>query len=219
MKSVNLAPLVMLFITLFSYITAHPTTDSTAVQSANTNLPVRDLQPVTTQDILNLASDLFAVQLAGTKSQLQQLTELCVKFDPTRLQAQGYNISAIHNIFCEAGWATFLNGGGYNVIPSSYTRDTAINLSSYIWIFQAVGALKNNKGRLKQLCELIDVESSFNVGHNGTLVKISICDAADGIGLPSVPSLPVPFQDVRKSLQEGKPNATALNPKTWTTKH
>ncbi len=64
MKSVNLAPLVLLFITLFSYITAHPTTDSTGVQSANTNLLVRDLQPVTTQDILNLASDLFGKSIS-----------------------------------------------------------------------------------------------------------------------------------------------------------
>lgn len=121
-------------------------------------------------------------------------------FDDTRLAAQGYNVTAIHNIFCEAGWYTFLNG--YHPPEDSYVQSTTIQFSSYLWIFQAVGALKNDPGRLKQLCESIDVPSSYSVGHNGTLVKTAICDAANGVALPEVNLLPVPFQDLRKSLDK-----------------
>ncbi|KAL8802648.1 MAG: hypothetical protein Q9182_003664 [Xanthomendoza sp. 2 TL-2023] len=172
---------------------------SSAVGLVNTPVPVPDLQPVSNQDIINLASDVFAIQLAGSKSTWGQLNELCTHFDPSRLVGQGYNESRIHTIFCEATDATARNE--YNVLSDDYIQVTAIKYSSYLWIFQAVGALKNNKNRLKQLCKFIDVGSSFEAGLEGGLVRNTICDAAKGIALPAVTSLPVPFAEFKRRIQ------------------
>ncbi|KAL8694193.1 MAG: hypothetical protein Q9224_003617, partial [Gallowayella concinna] len=62
-----------------------------------------------------------------------------------------------------------------------------VEYSTWIWIYQAIGVVKNSPRRLQKLCELIDVAGSFNVGQNGTLVKTTICNAAKGVALPAVP--------------------------------
>ncbi|KAL8810676.1 MAG: hypothetical protein Q9200_002388 [Gallowayella weberi] len=199
MKSLSLTPVLLVFVNLASCITNFQNANSSAVGSVNNPVPVPELEPVSSQDILNLASDVFAIQIVGSKSTWGQLNKLCTHFNPTRLVGQGYNESRIHNIFCEATDATARNE--YNVPSSDYIQVTATKYSSYIWIFQAVGALKNDRARLKQLCESIDVGSLFEAGQEGGLVKNTICDAANGIALPKVPSLPVPFAEFKRLIQ------------------
>lgn len=120
-------------------------------------------------------------------------------FDPTRLHYQGYNITILHEIFCEAGWATFIGGNDSYVPDTPLIQALTTTFSTYIWIFQAVSAMNNDPYRLKQLCGLIILEPSFNVGLNATLVQDSICGAGEGKVLPKVLELPVPFEDLRKS--------------------
>ncbi|KAL8679397.1 MAG: hypothetical protein Q9224_007038, partial [Gallowayella concinna] len=128
-------------------------------------------------------------------------------FDPTRLVSQGYNSSRIHNIFCEAADATARNE--YNTLANDYVQVTGIHYSTYIWIFQAVGALKSDKSRLKQLCKSIDVGSSYEAGLEGGLVKNTICDAANGVPLPKVTSLPVPFAEYKRHIEGPSDGAAA----------
>ncbi|KAI4232619.1 MAG: hypothetical protein LQ349_004892 [Xanthoria aureola] len=211
-----LSPLVLGVVTMSSGITATPVTGSATSSLANTNLVERALEPVVIQDILNLASDLFAIQLVGAQSRLDQLTNLCVNFDPTPLISQGYNFTLIHNIFCEAGWATFLTGPAYTVPSNAYIQSLTTTFSSYIWIFQAVGALANDPRRLSQLCRLIDPPSSAAVGQNATLVKDTVCKAAAGEPLPRVLELPVPFEALRRSRQgNGNGTVKAVSNMAW----
>ncbi|KAI4260337.1 MAG: hypothetical protein L6R42_004092 [Xanthoria sp. 1 TBL-2021] len=183
-----------------SGITATPVTGSATEGLAKTDLVERAFEPVVFQDILNLASDLFAIQLVGAQSRLEQLTNLCVNFDPTPIISEGYNFTLIHNIFCEAGWATFLKGR-FDVPDTPTIQALTTTFSSYIWIFQAIGATGNDAHRLSQLCDLINPPSSAAVGHNATLVKNTICGVANGASLPKVLELPVPFEDLRRQRQ------------------
>ncbi|KAL8715603.1 MAG: hypothetical protein Q9220_000939 [cf. Caloplaca sp. 1 TL-2023] len=137
-------------------------------------------------DTLNLASDTFAIQLVGAQSNLRGLESLCSTFDPTRLHASGYNVSSIHRIFCQAAFVTAQRGGGSAVPEFSEVQALTMEYSSYLWIFQALGTLKGDEGSLKGLCESIDEGSAFIMGLNGTLVKNTVCGAANGDSLPSV---------------------------------
>ncbi|KAL8748575.1 MAG: hypothetical protein Q9199_008156, partial [Rusavskia elegans] len=74
----TLSPLVLGFVTMSSGIIATPVTGSATEGLAKTDLIERAFEPVVFQDILNLASDLFAIQLVGAQSRLEQLTKLCV---------------------------------------------------------------------------------------------------------------------------------------------
>ncbi|KAL8779963.1 MAG: hypothetical protein Q9213_006688 [Squamulea squamosa] len=134
-------------------------------------------------------------------------------WDPTVFDKQGYNITALFNIFCEAaGASTNKNRDIYGGDAPSleYIKNQTVTYSSYIWIYQAVGTLKGDQQRLKQLCELIDEAASFSVGQDGTLVKNSICNAANGVGLPPANELPVPFQDLRKYVESHNGTATGF---------
>ncbi|KAL9019888.1 MAG: hypothetical protein Q9185_002830 [Variospora sp. 1 TL-2023] len=147
----------------------------------------------TQADILNLATDTFvilakrpapAVQLVGAQTTPDAIKSLCTDFDLSRLRASGYNTTSLTSIFCEAS----------NVAPPLPTTEQLRALtqqySSYIWIFQAAGALKGDPNRLKLLCYLIDIGGSFNIGQNGTLVKEQICNLGNGGELPVVVPLP-----------------------------
>ncbi|KAL8649487.1 MAG: hypothetical protein Q9226_005560 [Calogaya cf. arnoldii] len=199
----NLAPLVLVFTTLSSCITATPVTGAATEWLAKPDLAKRAAEPVALQDILNLASDLFAIQTVGSKSSIEQLDQLCFRFDPTLLAYQGYNIPLMHKIFCEAAWALYICGNNTDDCLSS--RDAiqtlTVTFASYIWIFQAVGALSNtanNTASVNQLCNNIDTIDALQVGLDGVLVKNTLCKVANGGSLPVVLELPVPFEDVRK---------------------
>ncbi|KAI4139458.1 MAG: hypothetical protein L6R39_006277 [Caloplaca ligustica] len=166
--SFGVSHVVLLFITLLSGATA-----STVVARAG---------PPTNADILNLATDTFAVQLVGAQTTPEGVKSLCTDFDLSSLTAGGYNATSLKEIFCQA------SSGLTPTLPSqSQIRALTIEYSSWIWIFQAVGALKNDKRRLRVLCSLIDVPAAFSVGQEGTLVKDQICDIGNGGELPSVP--------------------------------
>lgn len=161
-------------------------------------------QIVPPRDILELASDLFgkasflnklnlfnalpAVQLVGAKSISDELESYCSNgFDITNLRGLNYDISSIKGIICQAAYRTALAGYGGNVPPLTEVQALTVEYSTWIWIHQAVGVVKNSQRRLRKLCDLIDVAGSFGVGQNGTLVKTTICNAADGVALPEVP--------------------------------
>ncbi|KAL8920433.1 MAG: hypothetical protein Q9172_004480 [Xanthocarpia lactea] len=194
MKSFGLSYIAVLFVT-FSSIKAIPTSDPSTPAPVNASQPTPQL--ATTADILNLASDLLgksclqlfittskthspAVQIVGTQSTPAEIAELCSEFDFSRLLASGYNVTTIENVFCQAA--------SLATIPSlTEIQELTVEYSSWIWIYQAVGALNNDLDLLKQLCESINVASAFSVGQNGTLVKTTICNVANGLGLPEVP--------------------------------
>ncbi|KAL8942328.1 MAG: hypothetical protein Q9216_001710 [Gyalolechia sp. 2 TL-2023] len=121
--------------------------------------------------------------LVGAQTTEAGVAFLCNGLDLSRLQAEGYNVTALKEIFCYAA-----GDQGEHPLPSiEKITANVINYSSWIWIFQAVGALKGDKHRLNLLCHLIDVGSAFSVGQNGTLVKDQICNVGKGGELPVVP--------------------------------
>ncbi|KAL8732214.1 MAG: hypothetical protein Q9166_002962 [cf. Caloplaca sp. 2 TL-2023] len=186
--------LVLLHATVFSCITAIPTTDSSASESAD--LVERFAESGFAGDFLTLSSELFAIQLVSSYVYLQDYENLCEKFDISRLHSLGYNITSMKHIWCQAFTDTYWRGGGIpDIRKGDEIQALTTDYSSWIWIYQAIGALDNDQGRLKQLCESINVTSSFNIGQNGTLVKTTICNAAAGIAVPSVGSIGLPFFD------------------------
>ncbi|KAL8689871.1 MAG: hypothetical protein Q9224_004540 [Gallowayella concinna] len=183
MKCFSLSQLVLLFVSLVSCLATTPATETPVSASAN----VRQPQPrlANTAAILTLATELFGIQLIGAQTNQTSLEHLCGEFDLTRLRASGYNTTILHQMFCQAA--------SHTVALDTFFREIAVltvQYSSYIWIFQAVGALKSDPKRLKQLCNLIDIPGSIREGQNGTLVKNTICNVARGIALPEVQ---VPF--------------------------
>ncbi|KAL8695214.1 MAG: hypothetical protein Q9218_000252 [Villophora microphyllina] len=134
-------------------------------------------------DVLNLASDLWAIQFLGSQNAPIALAVQCPYWDGGRFLAAGYNTTSIHDILCQAN-----NVFAAADLPSiEQVRNLTIQYSSWIWIFQAVGAMQNDRGKLKELCRMIDVPSAFAIGQNGTLVKNTICSVAHGAALPTVP--------------------------------
>ncbi|KAI4233640.1 MAG: hypothetical protein LQ352_008231 [Teloschistes flavicans] len=140
----------------------------------------------TIANILNLSSELLAIQFVGAQTRPGALSGECAYFEGGQLQAEGYNTTAIKNIICQADHVFSTD----NLPSIEQTRNLTIQYSSWIWIFQAIGDLQNDKNRLKKLCSLIDVPSAYAIGQNGTLVKNVICSVANGAPLPTVP-LPV----------------------------
>lgn len=177
----NIIYLVLLFTALSSCIKAVPTTGQSTLETANT-IQARAQVPKNSA-ILNLATDVFAVQLVGTQTTEQGIQSLCNETDLSRLREEGYNTTALKEIFCD----TASNPANRPLPSIAGITSNVINYSSWIWIFQAVGALKGDKHRLNLLCHLIDVESAFSVGQNGTLVKNQICNVGNGGELPVVP--------------------------------
>ncbi|KAL8699469.1 MAG: hypothetical protein Q9201_005996 [Fulgogasparrea decipioides] len=177
----GLSLLLLFYTTLMSCITAIPTIDSSTSVSTDTKQAASDVPTIA--DILNLSSDVLAIQLVGAQVNSYAFLTLCPYFDFTRLQASGYNVTAIRSIFCQASDVFFAKD-----LPSlDEVRDLTVDYSSYIWIFQAVGALKNDKNRIQKLCDLIDVPSASAIGQNGDLVKKTICSVGNGGQLPTVP--------------------------------
>ncbi|KAL9597162.1 MAG: hypothetical protein Q9219_005328 [cf. Caloplaca sp. 3 TL-2023] len=182
----GLSSLLITFTTLLFCVTAVPTIDSTTSHPDNI-IQARAKVP-TEFDTLNLATDLFeslmmikAIQLIGTQTNEQGINSLTT-IDLSRLQAQGYNVTSLRTIFSQAASAW-----REPFPPNEEITARVIKYSSWIWIFQAVGALKGDPHRLNLLCKLIDVPSAFSVGQNGTLVKEQICNVGSGGELPEVP--------------------------------
>ncbi|KAL8848709.1 MAG: hypothetical protein Q9221_006253 [Calogaya cf. arnoldii] len=165
MKSFGILYFGTLFVTLFSCILAIPQA-SLPQQAANIT------------NIASLASDVLAIQIVGAQATDREIGNLCGPFNLTRLRELGYVTYRMQHVFCEAA----------SVVASfpslTEVKRLTMEYSSYVWIYQAVGALNHDKVLIKQLCDSINVASSFEAGHNGTLVKTAICDYANGIELP-----------------------------------
>lgn len=129
-------------------------------------------RPDAIQSVLETASELFAIQIVGSATSLDQLKVLCEAFpsSSSRLQAGHYDISLIQKIICAAA--------GGKVIPSlDEITALTVEVSSEIWIIQAIGAVQGKSG-VKKLCELINVSAASAVGLQGDLVKKDVCAAA-----------------------------------------
>ncbi|KAI4173715.1 MAG: hypothetical protein LQ346_008371 [Caloplaca aetnensis] len=172
---------VILLTIVISCITAIPTGDSIPATLHGT-LEAR--AGPTVADIRNIATTTFAIQLVGAQTTHAGIKSLCEDFDVSRLVTLGYNATILNQVFCEANsrFAPDLPR------PEQVTAYT-IQYSSWIWIYQAVGALKDDQNRLRLLCHLIDVPASFSVGQNGTLVKDQICNVGNGAELPTPPDV------------------------------
>lgn len=111
------------------------------------------------------------------------LSGTCAYFEGGRLAAEGYNTTSIKNIICQADKVFSPND-----MPSiEQIRQNTIQYSSWIWIYQAIGALQNDKNKLLELCLSINVGNSYLIGQNGKLAKSVICSVANGAPLPTVP--------------------------------
>ncbi|KAL8777262.1 MAG: hypothetical protein Q9213_007933 [Squamulea squamosa] len=179
MKSLVLSYFGVLFVTFFTCIVAIPQASPSTTGTVNPSQSIPQLAGPT--EILNLASDLLAIQIVGAQTTPAGIDELCDEFDLSRLQASGYNITTIKTVFCQVASRTA------TIASLTEVQRLTVEYSSWIWIFQAVGALGNDQVLLQQLCKSINVASSFSVGQNGTLVKNTICDVANGNPLPDVP--------------------------------
>ncbi|KAL9580583.1 MAG: hypothetical protein Q9203_006241 [Teloschistes exilis] len=136
----------------------------------------------TIADILNLSSELLAIQIVGALTRPGALSGTCAYFEGGRLAAEGYNTTSIKNIICQADKVFSPND-----LPSiEQIRQNTIQYSSWIWIYQAIGALQNDKNKLLELCLSINVGNSNLIGQNGNLVKSVICSVANGAPQPTV---------------------------------
>ncbi|KAL8997704.1 MAG: hypothetical protein Q9169_003111 [Polycauliona sp. 2 TL-2023] len=206
MKFINLvSPLVLGTFTMSSCVTATPVTGSAIEGLGKTNLQARQGPPlprlpgVTIQDILNLATATFAVQLVGAQSRREQIDGLCNNFDPTLLGASGYNVTLFYSITCEA-LAVFKDAPNWqseNTPSRADVKALTAKFSTYIWIFQAFGAMDNDPARLSQLCNLLTPVAD-QVGLDFNLVQRLLCVGGVGTPLPKVVDLPLPFSDLRQ---------------------
>ncbi|KAL9639837.1 MAG: hypothetical protein Q9204_000943 [Flavoplaca sp. TL-2023a] len=188
MKSFGLLSFGVLFVTSLSGVRAIPQDYSTNPGSVNATQPAPQPLPQP-EDILTLASDLLAVQLVGAQPDQEALQDLANNFPLVRLRASGYDTTRMNSVFSQAASVTAS-------LPSlTEVQRLTVEYSSYIWIYQAVGALNKDKVLIQQLCDSINVAASFAIGHNGTLVKTTICAYANGIELPK-PVAPS-FEDER----------------------
>ncbi|KAL9577746.1 MAG: hypothetical protein Q9212_006167 [Teloschistes hypoglaucus] len=197
--NINLSILLLLFTAFFSYVAAWPRIPEVVASAPNGTTPGTPAPtgstptgptPIgtfpggpTIADILNLSSELLAIQFVGAQTRPGALSGECAYFKGERLQASGYNTTLIKNIICQADKVFSPND-----LPSiEQVRQNTIQYSSWIWIFQAIGALQNDKNKLLELCLSINVANSYLIGHNGNLVKDVICRVANGAPLPTVP--------------------------------
>ena len=129
-----------------------------------------DLTPQTSA-VVDEASMLFAVELAGSLYTEKQFDILCERFNLSTLEAFGINGTLFHNTLCE-------NRGAKAIpIPPIDTSNAVATLSSRIWILQALGAFEGN---YQAACNAFSVDGASATALNGTLAKQVLCDAAVG---------------------------------------
>lgn len=124
--------------------------------------------PGTIETVAQLVSELVSVQIVGAATDQSQLRFLCNSFDFSRLQNQFYNTTLMHNIICAGSQPATLT-------PLPLIRSLTSNVSTEIWIVQAIGAVQGN---VDTLCQIINVNASTAIGLTGSLVKKTVCAAA-----------------------------------------
>ncbi|KAI4175751.1 MAG: hypothetical protein LQ343_001364 [Gyalolechia ehrenbergii] len=124
---------LLFFTTFLSCITAIPTTDLSNSGLAST-IQARARMP-TNSDVLNFATEVFAVQLIGAQTTEAGVASLCNGIDLSRLQAEGYNVTSLRNIFCYAASAE-----AEHPLPSiEQITANVIYYSSWIWASHILG--------------------------------------------------------------------------------
>lgn len=143
-----------------------------AVSVIQRDTTIAAYRPDAFQSVLETASELLAIQILGAATSLDQLKVLCDVFpaSSSRLQAGHYDINLIQKIICAAA--------GGKAIPSlQEITALTVEVSSEIWIIQAIGAVQGKSG-VKKLCDLINVSAASAIGLQGDLVKKDVCAAA-----------------------------------------
>lgn len=134
--------------------------------------PKRQAEPpitLQTQAVVNQASMLFAVELAGSFQSETQFDYFCDDFPLDAMRAFGINVTLFHQTLCE-------NRDNTNIpLPPAATSDAIAVLSTRIWILQALGAFRGN---YQMACDAFDVEGAAAYSLNGTYAKNIICNAA-----------------------------------------
>lgn len=152
-------------------------------------------RPDAIQSVLETASQLFAVQIVGAATSLDQLKLHCDVFasSSARLQSSGYDTALIQKIICTAA--------GRKTIPSlDEIIALTAELSTEIWIIQAIGAVQGKSG-VKNLCNMINISAASAIGLQGDLVKKDVCAAAAvaekvaSSGQPAQVTLTAPIED------------------------
>ncbi|MCJ1264178.1 hypothetical protein MMC22_004049 [Lobaria immixta] len=142
--------------------------DSVAARSLNRLKQEAGYQSGTIEVVAQLVSELVAVQIVGAATSQDQLHFLCNSFSYSRLAGQFYNVTLMQNIICAGAKPTSLT-------PLPLIRNLTTEVSTEIWIVQAIGAVQGN---IAKLCEIIDVDAATAIGLTGTLVKKDVCAAA-----------------------------------------
>lgn len=122
----------------------------------------------TIENVAQLVSELVSVQAVGAATTQAQLRYLCKNFSFDRLNAQFYNVTLIKQIICAGSKPDVLT-----FLPLIRTLTTQV--STDIWIVQAIGAVEGN---VQKLCDIIDPVAASKIGLLGDLVKKDVCNAA-----------------------------------------
>ena len=108
------------------------------------------------------------MQAVGAATTQAQLRYLCNNFSFDRLNAQFYNVTLMKQIICAGSKPDVLT-----FLPLIRTLTTQV--STDIWIVQAIGAVEGN---VQKLCDIIDPVAASKIGLLGDLVKNDVCNAA-----------------------------------------
>ncbi|MCJ1468753.1 hypothetical protein MMC07_007383 [Pseudocyphellaria aurata] len=129
-------------------------------------------EPDTIERVLATASELLAAQIVGAADSILTLQTVCQFFPvfTSRLNSQGYDTALMQQIICDSA-------AGTDVPSLSEVQAVTIELSSEIWIIQAIGAVQGKSG-VKKLCNLINNAAASAIGLAGDFVKQNVCGAA-----------------------------------------
>lgn len=140
------------------------------------NITIAAYHPDAIQNVLNSASGLFAIQVVGAATSLDQLKYLCQVFPSmaSRMQSGNYNTALIQKIICTAA-------GGNNIPSIDQIKNLTVELSTRIWTIQAIGAVEGSSG-VKKLYQLINPRAASAIGLLGNVVKKDMRTAATVAG-------------------------------------
>lgn len=129
--------------------------------SALSGRKIKDVPYLPFQEVLNNASLLFANQLVGSATSLEQLVVLCHTFDTSRLATEGYNVTLIKDTICEASKLPALQ-------TNAEIKNLTILYNTYIFETQLNTSINGNHFLV---CDFFDVVAAGTVGLNGTDVE------------------------------------------------
>ncbi|MCJ1463744.1 hypothetical protein MMC07_002353 [Pseudocyphellaria aurata] len=128
--------------------------------------------PHAIQALFDTASELFAIQVVGLATSLDQLKSLCqaaTSFTP-RIESEYYNSTLIQNVICTAA--------GETALPSvEEIKRLTVEIVTDLWVIQSIGAVQGKSG-IKHLFHLINPAAASTIGLNGHVAKNNLRAAA-----------------------------------------